>query len=146
MPARNLRSQPGVCSKKTDSPKKPEDLAQHSCLSFGSGSNPGSWVMERGSEQLTFSFEPRLVVNDFEILQQAVANGLGVAMLPIDRSSKMLRSGALEQVVPEWKSPEIPISAVYPSVRHLSPKVRAFLDHLQDDLSGLPWREPAATT
>jgi DNA-binding transcriptional LysR family regulator len=60
-------------------------------------------------------------------------------MLPVFRCIEPIRTKRLARVLPEWCSPEIPLHAVYPSTRHLSPKVKAFLDHLRDRMTPPPW-------
>ena len=65
--------------------------------------------------------------------------GLGIALLPIFRCLEELRSHRLAQVLDGWHAPVTPIHAVYPSTRHLSPKVKSFVDHLQAQMSPPPW-------
>jgi DNA-binding transcriptional LysR family regulator len=50
-----------------------------------------------------------------------------------------LRTRKLERVLREWDAPATPIHAVYPSTRHLSPKVKSFVDHLQERMTPPPW-------
>jgi DNA-binding transcriptional LysR family regulator len=72
-------------------------------------------------------------------------SGLGIALLPAQRCVEDLRSGQLRRVLPEWSSIVRPLQAVYPSGRHLSAKMTAFLDHLSASFSPPPWEVlPAA--
>ena len=64
--------------------------------------------------------------------------GVGVTMLPEYRCVDDLRARRLERVLPDWDAPAAPVHAVYPSSRHLSPKVKALLDHLQQ-MTPAPW-------
>jgi DNA-binding transcriptional LysR family regulator len=82
---------------------------------------------------------PRLAVNDLEILREAALSGAGVAMLPAHHCTGDLRAGRLCRLLPGWTSPDTPTYAVYPSTRHLSPNVKAFLDFLQERLTPPPW-------
>ncbi len=85
----------------------------------------------------------RLVVNDFDILCDGVLAGLGIGMIPAHRCVAELRSRRLERVLRKWGSPETPIHAVYPSTRHLSPTMKAFIDHLQESMTPPPWESAA---
>jgi DNA-binding transcriptional LysR family regulator len=120
-------------------PKDPEELAKFDCLVFGAGSDLSSWKLLRGGKTLTVAVRSRLVVNDFSFLDQAVRDGLGIAMLPAHRCVDDLRAKRLRRVLGDWCSPAIKLHAVYPSVRHLSPKVKAFLDHVREQMTPPPW-------
>ena len=56
------------------------------------------------------------------------AAGLGIALLPAFRCLDDLRAHRLERVLRDWSAPSTPVHAVYPSTRHLSPKIAAFRD------------------
>lgn len=116
-------------------PEAPRDLESTDCLVFGAGELV-RWRLVKEDEELTVDVRARLIVNDFDFLEQAARAGLGIAMLPAFRC---VAHGGLSRVLPAWRSPAIPIHAVYPSTRHLSPKVKTFLDHLQAEMSPPPW-------
>jgi len=125
--------------KKNGTPKEPHDLERFDCVIFGAGADRSSWKLHRNGETLTVDVRARFTVNDFDFLDEAAREGLGVAMLPVFRCIENIRTKRLERVLPEWCSPEIPLHAVYPSTRHLSPKVKAFLDHLHERVTPRPW-------
>jgi DNA-binding transcriptional LysR family regulator len=50
-----------------------------------------------------------------------------------------LRTRRLERVLSEWSAPSVPIHVVYPSTRHISPKVKTFVEHLQSRMTSPPW-------
>jgi DNA-binding transcriptional LysR family regulator len=120
-------------------PRQPADLAKHDCLAFGAGASPTSWRLEKGSTSVDVAVKPRLIINDFDVLLEATLTGLGVAMLPIFRCIAELRQRRLEHVLKEWCSPRTVLHAVYPTTRHLSPKVKAFVDHLLEKFTPPPW-------
>lgn len=122
-------------------PKTPEELAELDCVVFGAGAERSSWRLERQGKTRTVDVKPRLIVNDFDLLSEAARAGLGVAKLPLFRCADDLRAKALRRVLPEWLCPEIPLHAVYPSTRHLSPKVKAFIDHLRSAMTPPPWEQ-----
>lgn len=117
--------------KKHGRPRSPQDLTKHDCLIFGVGAQPRVWHLTRGNEAREVSLTPKLSVNDLDILQNAAIGGVGVALLPAFRCVEDLRAKRLELVLSDWHAPAQPINAVYPSGRHLSPKVKVMLDQLQ---------------
>ncbi len=127
-------------------PKQPEDLERFDCVVFAGASDPTTWRLSLDGKTRAVQVSPRLLVNDFEFLDEAARQGLGIAMLPLFRCIDDLRTKRLTRVLPAWCSPQAPIHAVYPSTRHLSPTLRAFLDHLRAEMTPPPWeRGPAAT-
>ena len=121
-------------------PESPEELNAHECLLYGSREPRGVWELRSDAGTRTVSLRSRLVVvNDLDLLHEAALTGLGIALLPAHRCVDDLRSGRLQRILPQWCTPPTPIQAVYPSTRHLSPKLKAFLDTLQAQLTPLPW-------
>lgn len=126
-------------------PRNPDDLKGHECIQFRVGGKGKSWRLISGKRTVDIPIRPPLIANDLEILREAALSGVGVAMLPAHHCAGDLRAGRLLRLIPEWTSPEVPTFAVFPSSRHLSPKTRVFLDHLQARLSPPLWEiEPAS--
>ncbi len=125
--------------KRHGTPAEPPDLAHIATLAFGAGAQRTRWQLTRGGKTLAVEVTPRLIANDFEILDAAVRQGLGLALLPLFRCRSDLLTGTLRQVLADWSTHEPPLTAVYPSTRHLSPKVRALIDHLREHMTPPPW-------
>lgn len=123
-------------------PEDPEQLSGLDCLVFGAGANQTTWKLQKGGDVRIVSVRPRMTVNDFDFLEQATLGGLGVAVLPHFRCESHIEQGRLERLLPEWSFPEIPVHAVYPSTRHVSPAVTAFLAHLQRGMTARPSAAP----
>ncbi|MCA9554053.1 MAG: LysR family transcriptional regulator [Myxococcales bacterium] len=124
-------------------PEAPKDLERYACVVFG-GAATRAWVLSQGAKTRKVDVKGRLVVNDFDFIDDAVLSGLGIAMVPAFRCIEHLRAKRLVRVLPQWCSPEIPLHAVYPSTRYLSPKVTAFIEHLRAHMTPPPWeRGPA---
>lgn len=117
-------------------PMRPEDLERFDCVVFGAGPDRGRWHLVRDAVKRRVKVNARLVVNDFEFVEQAARDGIGIAVLPLFRCKSALQEHQLQQVLPDWCIPEIPLHAVYPSTRYLSPKVKAFVDYVRDELTG----------
>jgi DNA-binding transcriptional LysR family regulator len=60
-------------------------------------------------------------------------------MLPAYLCIDDLRAHRLERVLPDWAAPPTPVHVVYPTARHLSAKVKCFVEHLQQRMTPPPW-------
>jgi len=125
--------------KKRGRPRTPEDLKKHDCVLFGHGLATASLHLENEDGAVHVSLSPRLLVTDFDVLHAAVMAGLGIGLLPAFSSVEELRARRLERVLRGWNVPSTPVHIVYPSGRHLSPKLKAFIDHLQQRMTVPPW-------
>ena len=121
-------------------PERPEDLEGHDLIVLG---NPrrGATLELRGrdGERVAITARPRLVVNSVEMLRDAVVAGVGIGLLPDFRCVDELETGALRGFMHEWTHSDAALHAVYPTARHLSAKVRSFLEHLVNRLQPAPW-------
>jgi len=133
-----LVATPGYLKKKRR-PRSPEDLAAQDCLVFGSGSTAVHLRLTNGTETREVAVSARLVVSDFDIVYTAAAAGLGIAALPAFRCVGALREGRLERVLPAWEPPAIPVHIVYPTARHVSAKVKSFVELVQQRMTPPPW-------
>lgn len=113
---------------KHGAPDEPTDLTDHDCLIFSGNRDRGTWRFRKGARAVDVQVTGRCSINDFDLLRQAAVAGHGVARVPAQTACADLRAGRLVRVVGEWQTAEVPLSIVYPSTRHLSPKVRAFID------------------
>jgi len=73
---------------------------------------------------------PRLSCGDFEAIRRAAIAGMGVALLPDHACAAELRSGALVQILPQWRGQEGIVHLVFTTRTGLPPLVRAWIDHL----------------
>jgi len=110
-------------------PRQPVDLGEHDCVSFGTKHSP--WLLQSEGRTVDVPVSARLLVNDYDLLRQTIVSGLGIGLLPEPDCALQLADGTLKRVLPGWTGAETPINAVYPSLRHLSSKVKAFVDHIQ---------------
>ncbi len=113
--------------------KQPSELERHDCLVFAPDGT--TWTLVSGGKQTDVTVRPRLVANDYEMLRAATRTGLGLALLPEYLCLEDVAAGRLTRAPDAWSARELPIHALYPSLRHLSPKVIALLDLLRDRLS-----------
>ena len=126
--------------KKRGRPRSPEDLKKHDCLFFGSGSNTMTLrLTKEDDESVQVRLPARLMVSDNDILLSATRAGLGIGLLPGFVGMTDLRAHKLEHVLPAWSLPTTPVHVVYPGARHISPKVKSFVDFLQQRMTPPPW-------
>lgn len=87
-----------------------------------------SMAFDDGTRSVEIS--PRYIVsaNDARTYQHAVVAGMGVGQLVPFSIRDEIKEGKLVRVLPEWKSEPMPIYIVYPQTRHVTNKVRVFVD------------------
>ena len=124
-------------------PMRPEDLAGHRALALiprDERTGRFAWTLEevcvgrKKPQGFEAVINPVMVCNDPDPILQATLGGEGIAFVPDLFIAEPLRAGQLVRVLPEWQSAAAPVSAVYPSRRGLSPKVRVFVDFLTEHL------------
>jgi len=116
-------------------PKSAADLEKHPCIVFGSSPTPTLWTLHSGEKRIDVRVPARLLANDMDLMLDAARAGIGIAWLPEHLLVGDLARGRLKRVLADWTSPETPVHAVYPSARHLSPKVLAFVELLRKQFS-----------
>jgi DNA-binding transcriptional LysR family regulator len=125
--------------KRRGRPRSPEDLKQHECLLFGAGAGRVALHLEHEDGPADVDVTARLMVSDNDILHAVAVAGIGIALLPAYQCIEDLRAHRLERVLRDWSTPATPIHVVYPSTRHVSPTVKSFIDHLQEQMMPPPW-------
>lgn len=121
-------------------PKVPADLAEHDCLLFGP-SQAAVWTFADGRKPVEVPVKGPLCANNFFLLREAAAAGLGVARVPALLAEQPVAERRLVTLLDAFVPAEVPLHAVYPSARYLSPRVRAFVDFLRERL--VPGMKPA---
>lgn len=111
-------------------PKTADDLIEHDQLVFGHNSSLSKWKYS-GSSRNARAFEEtvRLRVNNSFAARDAALLGLGICQLPWLIAKEPVNTGKLTEILPECSIPEVPINAIYPSQKYLTPKVRTFIDY-----------------
>jgi DNA-binding transcriptional LysR family regulator len=125
--------------KRRGRPRSPYDLSKHDCLLFGAGPDTGGLCLENGDRSVQVALSPRLTVTDIDVVYAVATAGLGIAVLPAFRCVEDLGARRLARVLADWNVPSTPVHVVYPSTRHISPKVKSFIDHLHARMTPPPW-------
>jgi DNA-binding transcriptional LysR family regulator len=134
-------------------PRRPRDILEHECLGYHGPSE--TWMFSTGEALET---RGRLAFDNGDALRAAALAGLGLVYLPTYLVGDDVRTGRLVPLLLEHTHPGTSLFAVYPESRHLSPKVRAMIDWLLEELgpepewdrdlpvAGRPWRGPVPST
>ena len=115
-------------------PLHPNDLSQHRCINYFS-SKTGKmydWDYQRGEETILIAAPASLAVNDATAYVSAGMAGLGLMQMTSYMIEPYLARGELELVLQDWITQPLPINVVYPQNRHLSAKVRVFVEWIAD--------------
>lgn len=103
------------------------------------------WTMLRGSERHEILLPSAISTNDADVYLSCAVEGHGVARLARAMVEPYLESGRLVEVLSDWQTEDLPVSAMYPQNRHLSAKVRVFVNWAADIFAQHPHFGVAAT-
>ena len=122
--------------KRHGTPRTPDDLARHVCLTYEYATVRHQWRFAGpdGREQVVRIGGP-LHSNNGRMLAALAVEGAGIVCEPDFILAPDIASGALVPILADWKLAAIAIHAAYPSRRHLSAKVRSFVDFLAERLA-----------
>jgi len=116
---------------KHGAPRVPEDLARHNCLTYEYVSPRNLWrFRDRAGADRTVRVAGNLHSNNGDLLAEAAARGAGIVFEPAFVVGAEVRAGRLVPLLQDFEPPPVPIYAVYPSRKHLSAKVRQFVEFL----------------
>ena len=97
---------------------------------------------EKDGQRLEISGRYRLSVNESNAMIAAVQAGLGVGQIAAFTAWPLIKRGELVQVLPDWACDTIPLYVVYPPNRHVSAKVRAFVEWVAELFTQHPRLSP----
>lgn len=123
---------------KHGAPKKPEDLLKHNCLTHSSLQHFNDWQFTENGKIEVHSVTGNFRTNSASALHEAVKAGIGIARLATFVTQPSLASGELVPLLTEHTHDSSNIIAVYPHRRHLSTRVRAFIDFLIEQFTPCP--------
>jgi DNA-binding transcriptional LysR family regulator len=128
-------------------PQTPNDLKRHNCLVNSSLAPRDQWTFtepETGKTSL-IKVDGSLQANVADAIRMATISGLGLALLPTYMVGQDLRKGRLQAVLSDYIPSSTVIHAVYPHRKHLSAKVRTFVDFLHERFQPTPYWEDWAS-
>ncbi|MEM6161330.1 LysR family transcriptional regulator [Erwinia sp. P6884] len=115
-------------------PESPAELLSHRCIHFKypSSGRIASWSFKTPYENLELPVN--LIFNNTHAGLRAAIDGLGIAHLPVYVAEEAFKNRLLLPVLTKYMLPLGSMSLIWPSNRHLSPKVRAFADFMSSEL------------
>jgi len=126
-------------------PTHPNDLKQHRCINHFSPRTGkiAAWVFSKGGARVQIALGGHVALDDENSYVAAAEAGLGIAQIPAFILKEAMERGSLELVLGDWFPEPAPLYVVYPRQRHLSSKVRVFVDwvaELLDSHDGIQLR------
>ncbi len=127
-------------------PDTPEDLLKHNCLTMYNLARFNDWEFDVGSNgRQVIHVSGNFRANTAGALFEAALAGVGLARLSTWLVAPKIREGRLVHVLPDYTHEVSAYYVLFPQGRHLSRKVRAFVDFLVDEFTPVPpWEQEDA--
>ena len=121
-------------------PRTPNDLVAHDCLVYSNLPDPGKWVCTDGDGIRHSVVVPvTMTASSGDFLCAVAKEGLGLVLQPTFIAGESISRGELQPVLTDYQWPVTPAYAIYPPTRHLSYRVREFIDYLAEYFAGVPY-------
>lgn len=118
-------------------PVEPEDLLTRPTISFSPTDVPVPWVLENEERRVEIVPHSAISLGSLHAVREAAVAGGGIALIPALLAAEALNECRLLHVLPMWQGPASGIYAIYPSRRHVSARLGAFLDMFEVALGNL---------
>lgn len=117
--------------KQKGEPQILEDLNNHTLLATHTLPN---WHLKQISSGRVCEYHPKIttLTNDISLISHFVCDGLGISLLPINEARHHIASGAMVQILNDWKGPERELFAVWSTGRLLNARAKLLKQHMQD--------------
>ncbi|BFM17728.1 LysR family transcriptional regulator [Maricurvus nonylphenolicus] len=116
-------------------PQHPRDLKDHNYIVYSGRGQAHDIEFVDGDVSIKVNVKGNLITNSSDAIRQALLSGHGVSRAPTWLVGDALADGRLKTVLDEFNLGPMPLSAVYPSGRHLPSKARCLLDYLAEVFS-----------
>ncbi len=120
--------------KRRGTPAHPSELAQHDVLGYSLMAMGDQWQFTGPEGPVSVKVRPRMWTNNGDSCVAAALQGSGIQLQPTFLIDDELASGQLVEILPQFRSVELGIYAVYPSRKFVLPKVRAMVEFLAHKL------------
>ncbi len=116
-------------------PNTPLQLSEHQCICYSNLKQPSKWFYNHATHgDMTVDVNTKLLCNSASMELAMVLAGHGICRLPEFVMEKVLKEQALTVLFNNYIEPTIDVYAIYASKKHLSPKVRCFIDLLVEHM------------
>ena len=120
-------------------PQTPDDLRQYNCFTFAHAASQSRWRFQGPRGEYTVPVSGNFQANHGEVVREAALSSLGVALSPTFIVGQDLSRGTLQAVFADITVSKSSVYAIYPHNRHLSPKVRVFIDFFAERFGPRPY-------
>ena len=120
-------------------PAHPSELARHAVIAYSLLAIGNQWEFAGPDGPVTVKVTPRMHTNSGDTCCAAALQHQGFVLQPSFLVGPHLATGALVEVLPAFRSIALGVYAVYPTRRHLTPRVRAMVDFLVDAFQMKAW-------
>jgi DNA-binding transcriptional LysR family regulator len=122
-----------------DPVRKPADLAAHAVISYSYFASGDEWHFEGPQGRSSVKTAPWMRTNNGDTCRAAALAHQGIILQPTFLVGADLAAGRLVELIPAFHSLELGVYAIYPTRKHVSPKVRALIDFLVLHFARLAW-------
>lgn len=136
--ARRLAIATHAYLKRHGMPKVPQDLAEHNCILYAYLSTGNEWMFRGPEGEIRVRVSGNFRANNGDAIRHAVLADHGIAVVPEWIVGGEVAAGRIKVILPDFEPTPMDISAVYPSARHVSAKLRALIDFLQTEFPKIP--------
>lgn len=113
-------------------PKHPSGLTTHNCLLQMTTKEPAHWNFRIENKIKSYKMQGGFHVNSPRAIVQMAIKGMGIGRIPLYTVEPYLKDGTLKILFEEYEASATGLYAVYPPNKHLTARIRAFIDHLVD--------------
>ncbi|EMM6378260.1 LysR family transcriptional regulator [Pseudomonas aeruginosa] len=117
----------------------PQDLAEHRVIAYSNFSSGNEWSFTGPDGEHKVNTRSVIRCNNGDTCRSIALTAGGILLQPSFMVSEDLRRGDLVELLPEYRSVELGIYAVYPTRKHLASKVRAFINFLVEQFEQVDW-------
>jgi len=122
-------------------PETPSALSRHNCLILSTRAQMGEWAITENGDVSSVRVTGDIRSHTGDALRIAAIKGCGLIQLPTYLIGADIKTGKLKPVLEQFEPPARPIYAIYLHRRHLSAKIRTFVDFLYERYHSVPYRE-----
>lgn len=113
-------------------PQVPQELHQFNTISFNGSFNRKTWKFKTDQGFYIFEGPEKMKIDSSDAILASAISGFGIIQLPSYLTKKAIDHGELVPILEEYSVPDEPIRIIYPSKKHLSPRIRMFIDFLTE--------------
>ena len=116
-------------------PEMPADLSAHEAIIYSQRGGGSAWTFAKDGAEQSVVLSGRIRSTAVEAVREAVLADLGLAVASDAMLGAELESGAVREVLADWRLPSIDVWAVFPTGRRASAKARAFASFVEQELA-----------